>query len=76
MSPEQSKTVYGTEDMDVFVKSVQDSITFKHCGPGMVIMSLMSDVQEEIKYGLAEEARQTLNRAKFLVNLYLPMKDE
>jgi len=56
-------------------EAVEESLTFRFSGPVMYAMSLMSDAQEEIARGLDEDARQTLNRAKWIVSTYL-MKDE
>lgn len=33
----------------------------------MLVMSMLSDVQEMVERGLTEEARQTLNRAKWTI---------
>ena len=40
----------------------------------MIIGSMMSDAQEEIERNMNEEARQTLNRAKFVLFNYV-MRD-
>ena len=40
-------------------------------GPKMLVMSQLSDAQEEIALGLHEQARQTINRAKWIVSQYL-----
>lgn len=37
----------------------------------MIVMGMMSDAQEQIRLGHAEDARQTLNRAKWIVSEYL-----
>ena len=52
---------------DEIVESVKDSITFKLSGPGMVIASYLSDAQEMIAVGSAENARQYINIAKMLM---------
>ena len=52
-------------------EAVEEGLTFRHAGPAMYAMSLMSDAQEEIARGLDEDARQTLNRAKWIVSHYL-----
>jgi len=36
-------------------------------GANMVVAGLMSDAQEEMSMGAVERARQTLNRAKFIL---------
>jgi hypothetical protein len=41
----------------------------------MAAASLMSDAQQEIEFGMNEQARQTLNRAKFVLFNYV-MNDE
>lgn len=50
-----------------FLESVTESLTFQYDGVGSVVMSMLSDAQEEINGGLLNEARMTLNRAKFLL---------
>ena len=52
-------------------EAVEESLSFRFSGPAMYAMSLMSDAQEEIARGLEEDARQTLNRAKWIVATYL-----
>jgi hypothetical protein len=63
-------------------ESVENSITFKFSGPAMLVASFMSDAQEminteygEVDYMRAEDARQMLNRAKWVLFEYI-MKDE
>ena len=58
-------------------EAVEQSITFKYSGPAMMAASLMSDAQEMIntEYGdidfmRAEDARQCLNRAKWILFEY------
>ncbi len=52
-------------------EAVEQSITYRFSGPAMMAASLMSDAQEminteygEVDFNRAEDARQTLNRAK------------
>lgn len=59
-------------------EAVEQSITFRHSGPAMMAASLMSDAQEmvnteygEVDYMRAEDARQALNRAKWILFEYL-----
>ena len=59
-------------------ESVESSITFKLSGPAMMVASLMSDAQEmvnteygEVDYMRAEDARQCLNRAKWILFEYV-----
>jgi uncharacterized protein YodC (DUF2158 family) len=58
--------MYGC-DIDNFIDSVTDSITYKTAGPMMVVAGLMSDAQEMMAFGDVESARQYLNRAKALI---------
>ena len=51
-------------------EAVEQSLTFRFAGPAMMAMSLMSDAQEEIVRELDEDARQTLNRAKWIISTY------
>ena len=58
-------------------EAVEQSITFRFSGPAMMAASLMSDAQEMIntEYGdidfmRAEDARQALNRAKWILFEY------
>lgn len=64
------KEVYGCHSIEEFRKSVEESITFRLSGIGMVIMSLLSDSQEMIAHGDNERARQMINRVKHLVHHY------
>ena len=66
-----SQKMYGVADIDEFVDSVKDCISYKLSGGYMVVAGLMSDAQEEIAYGMDESARQTLNRAKFVLFTYV-----
>ena len=63
----RQQAVYGC-DIEEFVDSVFESITYQACGANMVVSSLMSDAQEQIANGDSEGARQTLNRAKYLLS--------
>ena len=65
---QQARNMFGC-DIDEFVKSVKDSITYKTAGVEMVVMSMLSDAQHEIEYNMDEAARQNLNRAKYLLTL-------
>jgi hypothetical protein len=55
--------MYGC-DFQKFLDSVTSSITYKFSGANMIVAGLMSDAQEQMAFGDAEGARQTLNRAK------------
>jgi hypothetical protein len=59
-------------------ESVESSITFKFSGPMMVAASILSDAQEminteygEVDYMRAEDARQAINRAKWIMFEYM-----
>ena len=58
-------------------EAVEESLTFRFAGPGMMAMSILSDAQEMIstEYGevdsmRAEDARQAINRAKWIISTY------
>lgn len=63
----RKQSVYGC-DIEDFVDSVFESITYQACGVNMVVSGLMSDAQEQMAHGDVEGARQTLNRAKYLMS--------
>ena len=59
-------------------EAVEQSLTFRFSGPAMMAASLMSDCQEminteygDIDYMRAEDARQCLNRAKWILFTYV-----
>ena len=59
-------------------EAVESSLSFRHSGPAMMAASIMSDAQEMIstEYGevvsmRAEDARQALNRAKWILFEYM-----
>lgn len=63
-------------------EAVESSITFKLSGPAMVVAGMMSDAQEmisteygEVDFNRAEDARQQLNRAKFVLFTYVMDKE-
>ena len=68
--------MYGCTE-DQMREAVEQSLTFRHSGPAMMAASLMSDAQEminteygDIDYMRAEDARQCLNRAKWILFEY------
>lgn len=69
MTSDNELKMYGCSIAD-FRESMEDSCTFKLSGYAMVIASLMSEAQEEIAHGSTEYARQTLNRAKWVLFEY------
>jgi hypothetical protein len=59
-------------------ESIESSITFKLSGPMMIAASILSDAQEminteygEVDYMRAEDARQAINRAKWILFEYM-----
>ena len=73
--------MYGVTEVGMR-ESVESSFTFKFSGPAMMAASLMSDAQEmvsteygEVDFMRAEDARQCLNRAKWILFEYVMKKD-
>jgi hypothetical protein len=58
--------MYGFEDIDAYIESVKESITYQFTGGNMVVAGLMSDAQELMTKD-TERARQTLNIAKTIL---------
>ena len=67
MPVSKALVMYGTDDVQGFLDSCYDSLTFQVMGGGGVVVSLLSDAQEEMAHGNCEGARQTINRAKALL---------
>ena len=72
--------MYGCTEAEMR-EAVEQSLTFRHSGPAMMAASIMSDAQEminteygEVDYMRAEDARQALNRAKWILFEYLDQK--
>ena len=61
--------------LELLKESIEKSLTFKLQGPSMVAASMMSDAQEELVRGMTEEARQTLNRAKWVLFEYVSPRE-
>ena len=70
-----SKEMFGC-DIDQFKEYVESSFMFKHVGPTSVVSSLLSDAQEQMSLGMQEQARQTINRAKWVISEYLEPERE
>ena len=58
-------------------EAVESSLTFRHSGPAMMAASILSDAQEminteygEVDFMRAEDARQAINRAKWILFEY------
>jgi hypothetical protein len=63
-------------------ESIESSITFKFSGPMMIAAGILSDAQEMIntEYGdidfmRAEDARQAINRAKWVLFEYMAKQE-
>lgn len=63
-------------------ESIESSITFKFTGPMMIAAGILSDAQEMIntEYGdidfmRAEDARQAINRAKWVLFEYMDKRE-
>lgn len=79
-TPQQQKEIrcYGCTVAEMR-EAVEESLTFRFSGPAMYAMSLMSDCQEMLAYErtgelntmIAEDVRQTLNRAKWILSTYV-----
>ena len=70
MKQDRERAMYGCSIAD-FKESMEDSFTFRVSGPAMCAMSLMSDAQEEMAHGMVENARMTINRAKWILSEYV-----
>ena len=73
--------MYGTT-VDQMREAVEQSLTFRFSGPAMMAASLISDAQEmintvygEVDFNRAEDARQALNRAKWILSTYIVDKE-
>ena len=79
MSEQQKREVrmFGCTEQQMR-EAVEQSLTFRFSGAGMMAMSILSDSQEminteygEVDYMRAEDARQAINRAKWIISTYL-----
>ena len=57
---------YGSPKAEI-LELIEDSLTFKMSGIGMVIASYLSDAQELIEFNDKNRARQYINIAKMLI---------
>lgn len=62
----KDQQMYGC-NIEEFLESITESVTYKVTGASMVVAGLMSDAQEQLAHGDHEGARQTLNRAKHVL---------
>ena len=66
---EQQIKMYGCTVADMRA-TVEESLDLRFGGGAMVAMSMLSDAQEEVARGMQEHARQTINRAKWVIHNY------
>jgi hypothetical protein len=62
-----NQAMYGVNDINAYIESVKNSITYKFTGANMVVAGLMSDAQEQMEFDDTEGARKTLNIAKAIL---------
>jgi hypothetical protein len=62
-----NQAMYGVNDIDQYIASVKNSLTYKLTGGNMIVAGLMSDAQEQMAFGDTEGARKTLNIAKAIL---------
>ncbi len=63
--------MFGVENIDVWLNSVIESPIYRIRGYDLTLMSLLSDVQEQLSLDQYEEARQAINRIKYLALTHL-----
>lgn len=63
-----NENVYGVADIELVKQDAEHSLAYKLTGPGMVIMSMLSDVQEMLQHKDLERARQRINIVKYLIS--------
>lgn len=63
---EWEKQAYGSTKAEI-LESIEDSLTFRMSGIGMIIASYLSDAQELIEFNDKNRARQYINIAKMLI---------
>ena len=59
---------YGAKKSEI-LESVKDSISFQLSGPGMVIVSYLSDAQEVMQAGSESQRHRALNDARQYINI-------
>ena len=62
-----NQAMYGVNDINAYIESVKNSITYKFSGANMIVAGLMSDAQEQMAFDDTEGARKTLNIAKAIL---------
>ena len=66
---------YGTSEQDIR-DQYMNSITARMTGLEMVVMSVLSDAQELLAMGHAEDSRKQMNIAKFILSQMMKQKRE
>lgn len=68
MNKEQSQQMFGTPNIDAWFDGICTSIPYIAGGRLKAAFSLLSDVQEQLAFGLYNDARQAINRIKYLLD--------
>ena len=58
--------VYGCDPTEM-MSFLKETMAYKDGGKELVIVSMLSDIQEQIALGQKEEARMAINRVKYLI---------
>tara|TARA_R100001086_G_scaffold229551_2_gene149486 strand:- start:333 stop:587 length:255 start_codon:yes stop_codon:yes gene_type:complete len=61
---EINQSMYGLDNFDEYARETSEMLDTGLTNPTIVIMSELSDAQEELARGNSESARQRINRAK------------
>ena len=63
-------------------QAIESSFTFRYHGANMIALGLLSDAQEhindeygEVDWNRREDARQTINRAKWVIETYCKLEE-
>ena len=71
---EFEKNCFGISEQDIR-EQYMNSLTAKLSGMEMVVMSVLSDVQELIEMGSSDNARKNINIAKFILSEMMEAKE-
>ena len=72
---EFEKNCYGMTEADIR-EDYMSGFTARACGLEMVVMGILSDAQELLAMGRAENARKYMNIAKFILSEEMEAKRE
>lgn len=67
---ERQKIMFGCTE-DELALAILENPTFKRNGASFLAFSMLSDIQEMISSSGNEQARQAINRVKFIIDEYL-----